>query len=86
MVLNGDNYNLANNTTGNNATYSNFTNLSTDVTAGQTYNISIQLGTTGINYGGKLFIDWNCDGDFDDVDEHVATSVSYTHLTLPTKA
>ncbi len=93
VVLNGDNYNLANNTTGNNATYSNFTNLSTDVTAGQTYNISIQLGTTGINYGGKLFIDWDCDGDFDDVDEHVATlpfnSVNYTHninFTVPSFA
>ena len=94
VALNGDNYNLVNNTSGNNATYSNFTNLFTDVTAGQNYNISIQLETSfGLNYGGKLYIDWNCDGDFIDIDEHVATlpfnSANYTHninFTVPSFA
>jgi len=94
IALNGDNYNLVNNTSGNNATYSNFTNLFTDVTAGQNYNISIQLETSfGLNYGGKLYIDWNCDGDFIDIDEHVATlpfnSANYTHninFTVPSFA
>ncbi|MFN8353754.1 MAG: S8 family serine peptidase [Spirosomataceae bacterium] len=61
------------------ATYTDFTNLSTDVSVGQTIPIEVTLGTCGANADkadkiAKVFIDWNGDADFDDANELVATS------------
>ena len=75
IQLIGDNYNINNNTTGICDQYEDYTNLFTDVTEGQTYNIDISLGDCSNNYpsGGKVFIDWNIDGDFNDPGEEVGT-------------
>jgi len=55
------------------ATYSDFTSMSTMLTAGQTYPIAITVGSCGGDYtkGAIAYIDWNYDGDFDDDDEIV---------------
>ncbi len=58
------------------ATYTNFTSLSANVLRSSSYTVSVTLGTCGGNYTkyGKVFIDWNKDGDFTDSGETVATS------------
>ncbi len=58
------------------ATYSDFTDdesLTDSFIVGTTNDIKIKLGTCGGTYtkAGKVFIDWNYDGDFDDDDEMV---------------
>ncbi|MDB0027287.1 gliding motility-associated C-terminal domain-containing protein [Flavobacteriales bacterium] len=75
IQLIGDNYNINNNTTGICDQYEDYTNLFSDVTEGQSYNIDISLGDCSNNYpsGGKVFIDWNIDGDFNDPGENVGT-------------
>ena len=47
-----------------------------DITEGQSYTIDITLGDcSNLNYssGGKVFIDWNIDGDFNDPGEEVGS-------------
>jgi photosystem II stability/assembly factor-like uncharacterized protein len=58
------------------ATYTDFTSINANVVRGTTYSVSVTLGTCGGNYTkyGKVFIDWNGDGDFLDAGETVATS------------
>jgi hypothetical protein len=58
------------------ATYTNFTSLSANVLRSSSYTVSVTLGTCGGDYTkyGKVFIDWNKDGDFTDAGETVATS------------
>jgi hypothetical protein len=53
--------------------YARYTNLSTDTEIGTAYSLIIDNGVyyTGDEYG--VFVDWNQDGDFDDLDETVAT-------------
>ncbi len=77
------------------ATYTNFTTLSANVLKGQSYSLSVTLGTCGGNYAkfGKVFVDWNRDGDFLDAGELVATSASIAGtaaftatVTVPTAA
>ncbi|MCD4679733.1 MAG: hypothetical protein K8S00_05030, partial [Bacteroidales bacterium] len=55
-------------------TYSDFTNISTDVKIGFTYPLLVQTGTCGNNSakGVKVYIDWNADLDFSDAGEEVA--------------
>ncbi len=56
--------------------YSNFTNLSADVTAGSTYNFTSSL-ITGVCFGSyftryiEIWVDWNIDGDFLDPGEQM---------------
>ncbi|MBK8846923.1 MAG: T9SS type A sorting domain-containing protein [Bacteroidetes bacterium] len=60
-----------NNTSGNNAGYGDYTNLSTAVNSNSTYAISVGLfkaSTTDIEYV-SAWIDYNRDGDFDDAGE-----------------
>lgn len=89
-------FNTINNaTTGLCATYSDFSNLSTNVTIGNNYNISVTLGTCGGNFDkyGKVYIDYNGDGDFVDPGEEVwgfgpinTPQVSTTNITIPVTA
>lgn len=78
--------------------YSDFTAISTTVTQGASYNLTVNLNTAG-NYiiGAKAWIDWNQDGDFDDSGEEFnlgytedrnnsATSNSPLSITIPTTA
>ncbi len=56
--------------------YSDFTSQTINLEKGKTYPLSLTLGTCGANFNkiAKVFIDWNGDGDFNDVEEGVATS------------
>ena len=75
VQLTGDVYSINNNTTGSCDQYEDYTTtMFADITEGQTYSIDVTLGDcSGNNYpsGGKVFIDWNIDGDFNDPGEEV---------------
>lgn len=53
--------------------YTDFTNLTADLTAGETYNITLTPDFSGSTYDEywKIWIDLNRDGDFDDAGENV---------------
>ncbi len=76
VILNGDNTSINNNTSGICNSYADYTNLSSDLSPGSTYSITIDLGTCS-NQGtawidlANIFVDWNIDGDFDDLGELV---------------
>ncbi|MEZ5013626.1 MAG: hypothetical protein R2794_04980 [Chitinophagales bacterium] len=53
--------------------YTDFTDLSTDITIGSTYTITLGSGTYTSNNDLAAWIDYNHDGDFDDPGELVAT-------------
>ncbi len=80
IITAGHNYisnvlvNTINNSSGNNS-YSDFTALSTDLSAGTSYNITItkpSIGTVSRTCGFSVWIDYNRDGDFIDSGERVA--------------
>ena len=77
VQLFGDNVNINNNTSGNCDKYEDYTpTMYADITEGQSYNIDITLGDcNNFNYpsGAKVYIDWNIDGDFNDLGEEVGT-------------
>lgn len=82
-----------NNTTGSNAGYGNFTNLSTTLTKGTAYTISMTPGFSGSAYSEyfRVYIDYNGDLDFADAGELVYTSPAVTaatsvNVTIPTTA
>ena len=56
--------------------YTNFRNVSTTLTAGQSYTLTLTRGTCGSNFSfvAKAFVDWNADRDFDDAGELVYNS------------
>ena len=85
VSLNGDNFSINNNTAFINASYSNFTNLIADVTAGLSYtiNINLQSALGYINFGGKVYVDWNRDGDFYDNGEYIS-DLSFNNSSLYT--
>ncbi len=60
-----------NNTSVSNGGYGDFTDLSVDLTTYQTYSIDLSPGFSGFGYNEwfSVFIDFNQDGDFDDLDE-----------------
>lgn len=60
-------------------TYSDFTNLTTDLEEGKTYPFSVNIGTCGANADkiAAVYADWNGDGDFEDQNELVAKSAIY---------
>ena len=88
LIGNGDS--ISNNTSGICDDYSDFTNLFTTLTPGQSYNLDLDIGTcdaTGTAFidMAKIFIDWNIDGDFDDPGEEVAsidTSITPSSNTI----
>ncbi len=65
---------INNSTLGICATYSNFTTISTNLTIGQNYSITVTAGTCGGSFTkyGKAYIDWNHDFDFLDPGEEIA--------------
>ncbi|MAR39143.1 MAG: hypothetical protein CMD22_00385 [Flavobacteriales bacterium] len=77
VQLLGDNYNINNNTSGICDQYEDYTStMYADITEGQSYTINVTLGDcSNMNYssGGKVFIDWNIDGDFSDPGEEVGS-------------
>ncbi len=85
VSLIGDNFSINNNTAFINASYSNFTNLIADVTAGLSYtiNINLQSALGYINFGGKVYVDWNRDGDFYDNGEYIS-DLSFNNSSLYT--
>lgn len=64
-------FNTINNVSGGNGGYANFTHLSTDVEAGQSYDITLTPGFAGTPYNEyfMVWIDYNQDGDFYDANE-----------------
>lgn len=77
VVFIGDNTNISNNTSSICDTYQDYTSQSADVTPGNNYSLNIDLGTC--NAGNfaledilNVYIDWNIDGDFNDLNELVA--------------
>jgi len=82
-----------NNTTSANGGYGNFTSISTNLTKGSTYNISMTPGFAGSTYTEyfRVYIDYNGDLDFTDAGELVYTSTGGTsatsvNVTIPTTA
>ena len=98
VIITGDNNVISNNTSNICNTYSDFTSLSIDVTPANTYSLQLDIGTC--HTGGfaltdiaKVYIDWNIDGDFDDVDELVSQipptqspSSNMINFTVPSNA
>jgi hypothetical protein len=82
-----------NNTTASNGGYGNFTNLSSNVTKGTAYLVSLTPGFASSVYPEyfRVYIDYNADYDFVDAGELVYTSAAVTGLntvsiTIPTTA
>ncbi len=71
-----------NNTTAGNGGYGNFTSLSTGLTKGTAYTISLTPGFASSTYTEyfKVYIDLNADMDFDDAGELVYTSAGTTSM------
>jgi len=93
----GDNDSISNNTAGTCDTYQDYTAMSTGLTAGQTYNMQINLGSCDPTWfwvdAAKVFVDWNMDDDFNDTGEEVhlvgpaqSPSVNNFTITVPTSA
>jgi len=82
-----------NNTTASNGGYGNFTSLSSNVTKGTAYTVSLTPGFASSVYSEyfRVYIDYNADFDFVDAGELVYTSAAVTGLntvsiTIPTTA
>ena len=76
VQLNGDNFDINNNTSGQCDSYEDYTNLFADLTQGQSYTVFVSLGDCdGYNFpsGGYVYIDWNVDGDFLDPGEEIGS-------------
>jgi len=103
IVLVGDNTTISNNTSSICDTYQDYTSQSADVTPGNLYNLNIDLGTCNFNGPGgsplylkdiaNVYVDWNIDGDFNDLNEWVGqvnpTQSPSTHtisITVPVGA
>ena len=76
VSLIGDNNSITNNTSGICNLYSDFTSQLADVTPGNSYSLDLDLGSCISSYYidiANIFVDWNLDGDFNDVNENIAT-------------
>ena len=76
VYLIGDSLTINNNTANICNLYSDFTSISANLTPGNTYSLSVNLGTChplGFSFidFANVYIDWNIDGDFDDINESV---------------
>ena len=72
----GDNNSISNNTSSICNLYSDFTSQFADVTPGNSYTLDLDLGScvSSSYYDiANIFVDWNIDGDFNDVNENIAT-------------
>jgi len=82
----GDNgTSIANNTSNLCDLYEDYTSQSVTLSPGVTYNLIVNLGSCNAGQfqidSGAVFIDWNQDGDFDDLDEKVS---SFAGVQSPT--
>ena len=79
VKLVGDNDSIVNNTTGQCDQYEDYTNsFITSLTSGQSYSVEIGLSACDGVYNqdaSSVFIDWNNDGDFDDTDEFIDSTI-----------
>jgi len=83
-----------NNTSNNNNGYGNYTNLSTNVTAGSTYTITFRPGYSGSTYREywTVYIDYNQNGTLNNTGETVVTGSTTSttggtaNITIPTTA
>gem|GEM_PF-2044288 len=83
-----------NNNSGNNGGYGNFTGLSTNVTAGSTYTITLVPGFSGSSYREywTVYIDYNQNGTLNNSGETVVTGYTTgtgggtANITIPTTA
>lgn len=73
-----------NNSTGNDGGYADYTNLSTDLVAGNEYTINFSTGFSGSSYTEyyNIYIDYNRDADFEDSGELVVSGSSSSDATL----
>ncbi|MEE2931038.1 MAG: GEVED domain-containing protein [Bacteroidota bacterium] len=71
----GDNTFISNNTSGQCDIYQSFITQSADLTPGNQYILNLELGTCNPGFFlidiANIYIDWNIDGDFDDLNELV---------------
>ena len=82
------------NATGSNGGYADFTNLSTNLNRGGSYDLTISAGFASYSYTEywTIYIDWNRDGDFYDSGEEVAKGYSSSSgnlvatITVPSDA
>jgi len=86
----GDGDSIVNNTANLADTYEDYTSQFTTLTPNQIYSLDIVLGVynplgTGWFSGAKAYIDWNIDGDFDDIGEEIGV-ISNQDNTIPTQA
>ena len=89
---------ISNNTSCPNTEYFDFTSMSADVTSGNTYDLILDLGTcnsSGISLIdiANVYVDWNIDGDFNDLNELVgqviptqSPSIHTIPITVPAGA
>ena len=89
VILNGDNTSINNNTTGVADFYEDYTaSMYSDMTLGQPYSISVTLNGVGApgnsinNSGAKVYIDYNIDGDFNDIGEEIGVIPYRTTATV----
>lgn len=92
------NFNTIDNATGKPAGYNDYTSQSTNLTIGNSYNLTVNLNTGGNNTNDAMvWIDWNQDGDFSDTGEEFdmgdvkdvtdgATTNSPLSITIPASA
>jgi len=77
VILNGDLNSINNNTAGVIDYYEDYTaSMYADITEGNSYTINLILGDLqpgSYPSGAKVFIDYNIDGDFDDLGEEIGT-------------
>ena len=73
-----------NNSTGDNGGYEDFTSISTSLSAGNSYAVSLSPGFSGSTYNEywKIWIDFNKDGDFTDANELVFDAGSLSNSTV----
>ncbi len=82
------------NATGSDGGYADYTNLSTNVSRGSSYTLTVSAGFASSSYTEywTIYIDWNRDGDFDDSGEEIAKGYSSSAdnltatVTVPTTA
>lgn len=80
-------FNTINNSSGQTNAYQDYTSISTDVQIGNSYNLSVNVNTDG-NYTIQsiVWIDWNHDFDFDDIDEEYIMGSAVNTANGPTSA
>ncbi len=72
-----------NNNSGDDGGYADYTNISTMITPGETYPITLTPGFSNATYNEvfRIWIDFNKDGDFDDANEEVLTEATNAAIT-----